>query len=123
MFKWALLIVITGPVCLYAQGPPTVREKQLMDEIQRLEARVSALEQKLNGVPSATTTTPAPAPTVTEAGQASPRLQPEAAAANTRAAHGSLTDFLAGTTFNFMLDGYYAYNFNHPIGRVNLLRA
>ncbi|HLH04478.1 MAG TPA: outer membrane beta-barrel protein [Bryobacteraceae bacterium] len=27
------------------------------------------------------------------------------------------------TTINFFLDGYYGYNFNDPIGRVNLLRA
>jgi hypothetical protein len=32
-------------------------------------------------------------------------------------------DFLRGTTVNFAFDGYYAYNFNDPIGRVNLLRA
>ena len=28
-----------------------------------------------------------------------------------------------GTTLNFGVDGYYGYNFNQPIGRVNLLRA
>ena len=33
------------------------------------------------------------------------------------------TDFLQGTTLNLMLDGYYGYNFNTPVGRVNLLRA
>jgi len=32
-------------------------------------------------------------------------------------------DFLSGTTLNVALDTYYEYNFNHPIGRVNLLRA
>jgi hypothetical protein len=32
-------------------------------------------------------------------------------------------DFLHGTTVNFLFDGYYAWNFNDPIGRVNLLRA
>jgi hypothetical protein len=31
--------------------------------------------------------------------------------------------FLRDTTINVALDGYYAYNFNNPIGRVNLLRA
>ena len=30
---------------------------------------------------------------------------------------------MAGTTINFLIDGYYAYNFNAPIGRVNRLRA
>ena len=32
-------------------------------------------------------------------------------------------DPLHGTTVNFQVDGYYGYNFNAPIGRVNLLRA
>jgi len=32
-------------------------------------------------------------------------------------------DFLHDTTINIGLDGYYEYNFNAPIGRVNLLRA
>ncbi|HMG35892.1 MAG TPA: porin [Blastocatellia bacterium] len=31
--------------------------------------------------------------------------------------------FFRDTTINVTVDGYYAYNFNHPIGRVNLLRA
>ena len=32
-------------------------------------------------------------------------------------------DPLHGTTLNFLVDTYYAYNFNNPIGRDNLLRA
>lgn len=32
-------------------------------------------------------------------------------------------DFLHDTTINLTLDAYYGYNFNRPIGRVNLLRA
>jgi Putative beta-barrel porin-2, OmpL-like. bbp2 len=32
-------------------------------------------------------------------------------------------DFFGATTFNLMLDGYYGYNFNKPIGRINLLRS
>jgi hypothetical protein len=32
-------------------------------------------------------------------------------------------DFLHDTTLNLSVDGYYAYNFNNPVGRVNLLRA
>jgi Putative beta-barrel porin-2, OmpL-like. bbp2 len=32
-------------------------------------------------------------------------------------------DILRGTTVNILFDGYYGYNFNNPIGRVNLLRA
>jgi hypothetical protein len=32
-------------------------------------------------------------------------------------------DFLRDTTIDLSLDTYYEYNFNHPVGRVNLLRA
>jgi hypothetical protein len=32
-------------------------------------------------------------------------------------------DFLHASTIDVGLDSYYAYNFNHPVGRVNLLRA
>ncbi|HTW31177.1 MAG TPA: porin [Candidatus Sulfotelmatobacter sp.] len=32
-------------------------------------------------------------------------------------------DFLHNTTINLGLDTYYEYNFNNPVGRVNLLRA
>jgi len=35
----------------------------------------------------------------------------------------SILNYLKGTTINVSLDAYYGYNFNDPIGRVNLLRA
>ena len=34
-----------------------------------------------------------------------------------------ILDYLKTATVNVLLDGYYAYNFNDPIGRVNVLRA
>ena len=34
-----------------------------------------------------------------------------------------MLSFFRGTTLNFGIDGYYGYNFNQPVGRVNLLRA
>ena len=39
------------------------------------------------------------------------------------AADGPTLHFFRGTTINVAVDGYYLYNFNEPIGRVNLLRA
>jgi hypothetical protein len=44
----------------------------------------------------------------------SPALQP---------ADSKILGFLRDTTVNVALDGYYDYNFNSPVGRVNLLRA
>ena len=34
-----------------------------------------------------------------------------------------ILDYLKGATTNVMVDGYYEYNFNEPVGRVNVLRA
>ena len=34
----------------------------------------------------------------------------------------SVLDYMKGTTINVSVDGYYAWNFNRPVGRVNLLR-
>src|SRR6185295_13030276 len=39
------------------------------------------------------------------------------------AADRGVLDFFRDTTFNVTLDGYYSYNFNRPVGRINLLRA
>ena len=92
--------------------------------VQKLAARVAALEQKLNSMPSAVSTTAVVgAPVPSQEGPPSPPPQAASAAANTPATPSTTPDFLAGTTLNLMLDGYYAYNFNRPIGRVNLLRA
>ena len=124
ILKCAFLIFVAGSVCLSAQDEPTEREKQLLDVVQKLAARVSALEQKLNSMPSGVATTAvvgAPAPS--QEGPPSPPPQAASVAANTPATPSTTPDFLASTTFNLMLDGYYAYNFNRPIGRVNLLRA
>ncbi len=46
-----------------------------------------------------------------------------ATAPNPTASDRKVLDFLHETTFNVALDGHYEYNFDRPIGRVNLLRA
>ena len=58
--------------------------------------------------------------------QSSADKPPEPAAAPSVAAAASAkagADFLRGLSINALLDTYYEYNFNDPIGRVNLLRA
>lgn len=48
-----------------------------------------------------------------------PTVAPPALSAEDR----GILDYLKTSTVNVLVDGYYAYNFNQPIGRVNLLRA
>ena len=94
--------------------PLTPRERKILHRIDALEQRLAALEVRLS--PAAPTAAEAPA---------NAREVPQSASLPAPAARTDnlLPDFLRGTTFNMTLDGYYEYNFNAPIGRVNLLRA
>jgi Putative beta-barrel porin-2, OmpL-like. bbp2 len=96
------------------------RVTQLAALVEKLQSRVDELEAKLGtSVVAAAESGPA---------DSAPEVQPVAAPqqmATTPAAAPQRTgaELLGGTTVNFLFDGYYGYNFNNPIGRVNLLRA
>jgi hypothetical protein len=88
----------------------TAEIQQLKLELQKISARLDQLEQQQLRDSAPHQQAEQPTPTSTPA----PALSAEDRATLT---------FLRGTTLNFGLDGYYAYNFNQPIGRVNQLRA
>ncbi len=75
--------------------------------VQKLLARVDELEARTHPPQI-----DPPAPPATAEPQAAVPLPPQPP-----------NDFLHGTTLSFLLDTYYAYNTNAPIGRVNYLRA
>jgi hypothetical protein len=82
---------------------------ELRDLVIKLQARVDQLENRGTVARTPEISTPAAAAPVQTAA-----LAPAAAPSSNP---------LGGTTLNFGFDGYYGYNFNNPIGRVNLLRA
>jgi hypothetical protein len=95
------------------QAPLSARERALLDRIERLEKKLEALEARLPApAPSAPATAVNSTPTI-----ASP-VNPQSAEAAKAGVLG-----LTGTTMNLYFDGYYGWNFNRPVGRVNLLRA
>lgn len=98
-----------------ASSPLTDRERMLLERIEQLEKRLSVVESKTPGLTSVSSASASPEPQPNNA--ATPIASTGASASNTA------FSFLDGTTLNFNLDGYYGYNFNHPVGRVNLLRA
>ncbi len=113
-----------------SSAPLTDRERLLLERIDRLEQRVASLEGSARASAIAVFNTQAPnagqQPSLpTSASAAAPTPQPGAAATPvaSAASHDSALAFADGTTVNFDLDGYYGYNFNDPVGRVNLLRA
>ena len=85
------------------------------DRESALLARIEALEKRLGEVEARLAAQPAPVP----AAVAPAALVPAAAAPASTAAPPPV----AGLDVNLTLDGYYGYNFNRPVGRVNLLRA
>src|SRR5579871_1192014 len=104
-------------------------QDELRQRVQRLETEVTELKQLVKMLQAGTTTESrtlpaAEAPAV--APDPAPTTQQLAASTSTpvlAADDRKSLDFLRDTTINFGLDTYYGYNFNNPVGRVNLLRA
>ena len=105
-----LLLVCPLLLAADADQPPTPREQKLLERIEALEKRLAALEARMGPASAASPADTGPA-------QAASVVNPP----NAKPAH--LSGFFSDTTFNMTLDGYYAYNFNQPLGRINLLRA
>jgi hypothetical protein len=90
--------------------------RELHRQLDIIASRLTALESQ---PPSAAAADPVSTPVAPSASTVS-ALPPSSPLSPEDQANLS---FLRGTTLNFGLDGYYGYNFNTPIGRVNLLRA
>jgi len=106
-------VILTGANA-QAQAPTSLDSEiqQLRDLVFKLQARVDQLEKSQAGHDRQEA-----APT----GQ-NPQVSATGSGALTQEDRATL-EFLRGTTINGSLDGYYGYNFNQPVGRVNLLRA
>jgi len=106
--------------------------RQMRQVIDRLEKRIGELEaEKRAGLAAQPETKPL---SVVAAGESvAPSRENKAGpvdeskdtpvAQEQSAGDRRVLDFLQTTTFNLMFDGYYGYNFNKPVGRINLLRA
>lgn len=95
--------------------------------VEQLQLRVDELEKKSH-VQEATALVANPPPARTPSSPASSQQpitvqQANPVSPSSGSAGSSSSGFLHGTTINLLFDGYYAYNFNEPIGRTNLLRA
>ena len=100
-----------------ADGAASAQEfRELQQLVQQLQAKVERLEEQLEKQQ--------PASVPEEKGASDPAAaQPLADATQLTPDERGVLDFFQGTTINLGIDGYYGYNFNRPVGRVNLLRA
>ncbi len=103
--------------------------RELHQELDRIAARLSVLEAEGHHVvprgigpdPAAVSTPATTAPAI--AADTSASANPAGALPTLTAADAPTFAAFRGTTISVGVDGYYGYNFNEPIGRVNLLRA
>jgi Putative beta-barrel porin-2, OmpL-like. bbp2 len=94
----------------------------MRERIYKLEAEVRELKAIVKQIQSGSATSAAPASETTPNGAA--ETEARAGQQNVVLPEDRKTlDFFRDTTINLDLDTSYAYNFNHPVGRVNLLRA
>ena len=109
-----------------ADGSTSVDQRlsELTREVEDLKSLVHQLQDQISKV--APQQAPAPS-SATSAEVSSAQAQPPAAGTApqtaTAASPNTAADMLHGVTINALLDGYYEYNVNSPVGRVNYLRA
>ena len=105
---------------------------QAMEErISRLEAEVAELKSMVKQLQSASAVSVTAASFVPAAVHSSNETAVESTPVAARQNQDNamqvqdrkVPDFFYDTTINLGIDTYYAYNFNQPVGRVNLLRA
>lgn len=106
-------------------APPSATSEPLQQRVGELEGEVAELKRIVKELQS---NSPAAGSQDPPSAGLTSGAQPQSASLSTE--QSTLTpvdrknlDFLRDTTINIGLDGYYEYNFNAPIGRVNLLRA
>ncbi|MFZ0807192.1 MAG: porin [Candidatus Sulfotelmatobacter sp.] len=124
VFVWVLL----GQGQAQQVSPASDSAKDLQTRVQQLEAEVAELKQMMRqmqtslpagGGSSAIAVAHTAAPETVIAAPPSAAVPASVVGAEDR----KTLDFLRDSTINLGLDTYYDYNFNNPVGRVNLLRA
>jgi Putative beta-barrel porin-2, OmpL-like. bbp2 len=131
----SVLIAVACACSLFARGqsPSTGQTPLTLESPQEMQARISKLEAEVAEL-KAIVTRMQPTVVANDAGTpVTAAVQPahdtqsaakqETVQAVLQREDSKALSFFRDTTINVSLDGYYAYNFNNPVGRVNLLRA
>lgn len=111
-----LLLILTRYSVAQAVEPPASAQevRALKELVRQLQEKVTQLEaQQTKGSEGAVPQASA------SSGPANPTSHSNVLSEDDR----GVLDFFRGTTINLGIDGYYGYNFNRPVGRLNLLRA
>jgi len=131
-FKTVFLSVLTcaSVSLLNAQQPDasgnrahpggTKADQDVQKRLQALEEEVRDLKSLVKQLQASEVPAAAQATETAASHQSDP---PKSQVMDLSSEDRSTLQFMRDTTINFGIDTYYAYNFNQPVGRVNLLRA
>lgn len=124
----ALLVLLIGCTALvHAQQSESRQGPNPMTQRQDLETRVQTLEQEVSDLKMLVTKLQAGTSSVQSAPVAVAKVNvPDPVPAQNLGPipeDRKTVSFFNDTTINLALDTYYEYNFNNPVGRVNLLRT
>ena len=114
MFVLTCLMLVSSTKAQYQVGTAPASNEAILQHMQQLEQEVKDLRAEVNAMKSL------PTPAAVEERNQPPPPPPQAQFTGD---DRKILDYLKGTTINVGIDGYYEYNFNAPVGRVNLLRA
>jgi len=95
----------------------------LQDRVTQLESEVTELKSLVKQMQSGSSVPVLTQRPAAGANSVASSADTEELTADDAAKDRATLGFLRNTTINLGLDSYYAYNFNQPVGRVNLLRA
>lgn len=124
-----LLVMVGGAVAQgqTASASKDVEVEELRQTVRDLAVRVKALEEELHKQQTVA------APVASGVSVAIAAVQPVASSSAVTVPSSASTvasqslplpsQLPGGATLNYVFDGYYGYDFNHPIGRVQYLRA
>src|SRR5579884_3065390 len=122
---WTVVFAICACASLHAQTAGIASTATGGDSAQAMQNRIDKLESEVEELKAtvrqlqSNSRDAVPSQSAAGSGNNSARQQEQVL----QPADGKLLEFLRDTTIDLSLDTYYAYNFNHPVGRVNLLRA
>ncbi len=111
VFVLTCLMLVSSANAQDQAGTAPPSNEAILQHMQQLEQEVKDLRAEVTALKSL----PAPA--------AAEEQDPPASQAQFTSDDRRILDYLKGTTINVGVDGYFEYNFNAPVGRVNLLRA
>lgn len=124
LFGAAVVICAWAP-SLRAQTMTAMQASSTADQLETMQKRIDRLESEVAELKAILAQLQSP--TLKTASMVQEVAADEAQSVQGQVALPSedkkTLDFLHGTTINLGLDMYYDYNFNQPVGRVNLLRA